>query len=193
MEIEQIDHYATPIGVEHHFSIVSEIEGPESFSDFFAILRQAGEEDVVYLHINSPGGRLDTTVQIINAMNECRAPVVTCAEGDIASGAAIIFFSGDAFKIASHCEFLIHTASGGNLGKISDNLSSVKFAVKRMEHLYEEVLGGFLTEEELTWVSRGEEFYLSSEDVKERIQGYMDRREQEEEEDGKDDMGAGEE
>ena len=45
MEIEQIDHYATPIGVEHHFSIVSEIEGPESFGDFFAILRQAGEED----------------------------------------------------------------------------------------------------------------------------------------------------
>lgn len=180
MEIEQIDHYATPIGVEHHFSIVSEIEGPESFGDFFAILRQAGEEDVVYLHINSPGGRLDTTVQIINAMKECRAPVVTCAEGDIASGAAIVFFSGDAFKIASHCEFLIHTASGGNLGKISDNLSSVKFAVRRMEHLYEEVLGRFLTEEELGWIGRGEEFYLSSEEVLERIDKFLEENEEEE-------------
>ena len=180
MDNTQINHYAVPTGVEHHFDLTDEIGGPEGFQDFFAILRQAGPEDLIYIHINSPGGRLDTTVQIINAMKECPAPIVTCAEGDIASGAAIIFFSGDAFKIADHCEFLIHTASGANLGKISDNLSAVRAAVKRMEALYVDVFGRFLAEEELAWVSRGEEFYLSSEEVLERIDKFLEENEEEE-------------
>lgn len=182
METKQINHYAVPAGVEHHFDLTYEIGDPEEFQDFFTILRQAGPDDLVYIHINSPGGRLDTTIQIINAMGECQAPIVTSAEGDVASGAAIIFFSGDAFKIGDHCEFLIHTASAGSIGKISDNLSAVRFAVDRLNKLYKSVLGGFLTEEELDWIGRGEEFYLSSEDVKERIQAYMDQMEQEEEE-----------
>lgn len=182
METKQINHYAIPAGVEHHFDLTFAIEDPDQFEDFFAVLRQAGPEDLIYIHINSPGGQLDTTVQIINAMDECAATIITSAEGQVASGAAIVFFSGHAFKIADHCEFLIHTASGGNLGKISDNLSAVRFQVDRMNKIYSDVLGGFLTEQELDWIARGEEFYLSSDEVKERIQAYVERMQEEAEE-----------
>ena len=182
METKQISHYATPAGVTHHFHLNCPIEEPDQFEDFFAILAEAGPDDIAFIHINSPGGSLDTTVQILHAMNTTAATVVTSAEGLVASGAAVVFFSGSAFQIADHCEFLIHTASGGGMGKISDNLSAVRFQVERMNNLYKSVLGGFLTEEELDWIARGEEFYMSSEDVRDRINAYIESMEQKEEE-----------
>lgn len=179
METKQISHYATPAGVTHHFHLNCAIEEPDQFEDFFAILSEAGPDDVVFIHINSIGGCLDTTVQILHAINTTPATVVTSAEGLVASGAAVVFFSGAAFQIADHCEFLVHTASGGNLGKISDNLSAVRFQVERLNNLYKSVLGGFLSEEELDWIARGEEFYMSSEDVRDRINAYIESMEEE--------------
>lgn len=181
-EIKQIDCVAVPQGYTYHFDLNCPIEDPGQFSNFFTILREASPDDIVFIHINSPGGSLDTTVQILNAMNTTKSTIVTSAEGMVASGAAVIFFSGHAFQIAEHCEFLIHTASGGNAGKISDNLTSVRFSVERLKHLYETVLGGFLKEEELEWIARGEEFFLTSEQVTERINTFIEEQQEEKEE-----------
>jgi ATP-dependent Clp protease, protease subunit len=179
MEENQINCIAVPNGYTYHFDLDRDIGGSEEFTNFFTILREASPEDIIYLHINSPGGSLDTTVQIINAIGSTKATVVTSAEGLVASGAAVVFFSGDAFQVGSHCEFLVHTGSSGSIGKVSDHLSAAQFANERIRRLYEDVLGGFLTEEELTSISRGEEFFMSSEDVVERIQNVMEQKEEE--------------
>lgn len=186
MDENQISCVAVPQGTTYHFDLDCDIGFPDQFSDFFTILRQASPDDVVFIHINSPGGSLDTTVQILHSIKQTSATVVTSAEGMVASGAAIIFFSGDAFQVADHCEFLIHTASSGSGGKISDTLSSVNFQVKRIKKLYEDVLGGFLLEEELDWIARGEEFYLNSEEVVERITLFAEAQQELEEEESND-------
>lgn len=175
METEQIRCTAEPQGTTYHFDLNCDIECPEQFEDFFTILRQAGPEDLVFIHINSAGGSLDTSVQIVNAIDGTQATVVTSAEGLVASGAACIFFSGHAFQIGKHCEFLIHTASGGHSGKINDTMTSVGFSIRRIKEFYEDVLGTFLTQEELDLVSRGEEFFLTSEEVTERINNVIEK------------------
>jgi len=181
-EVQEMNHYAVPMGIRHHFDLDFDIEESSQFSNFFSILREAGPEDVVYVHINCNGGSIDTTVQIVNAIKNSSATVITSAEGMVASGAAIIFFSGDAFQIGDHCQFLVHTASGGGPGKISDTMSFVSATTQRIQDLYADVFGGFLTEEELDSIRRGEEFYLTSEQVKERIQEFMAQQEEENEE-----------
>lgn len=182
-EDNQINCVAVPRGYIYHFDFDREIEESEEYTNFFTILREASPEDVVYIHINSPGGRVDTTVQIVNAIATTDATVVTCAEGLVASAAALVFFSGQAFQVGAHCEFLIHTGSCGQFGKLSDHLSAAQFANERIRRFYEDVLGGFLTEEELQAVSRGEEFFLFSEDVAERIQRVIETNEEEQKED----------
>lgn len=169
MDIEQIRCTAVPQGTTYHFDLNCDIEDPEQFGDFFTILREASPEDLVFIHINSAGGCFDTTVQIVNAMDRTQATVVTSAEGLVASGAACVFFSGHAFQIGKHCEFLIHTGSSRMSGKINDTMSCVAFTIKRIKEFYEDVLGEFLTEEELGLVERGEEFFLTSSEVEERI------------------------
>lgn len=178
MDIEQIRCTAVPQGTTYHFDLNCDIEDPEQFGDFFTILREASQEDLVFLHINSAGGCFDTTVQIVNAIDSTQAMVVTSAEGLVASGAACIFFSGHAFQIGKHCEFLIHTGSSRHSGKINDTMSCVAFTVKRVKDFYQDVLGTFLTEEELDLVSRGEEFFLTSKEVEERINKALEQTEE---------------
>lgn len=178
MEIEQIRCTAVAQGTIYHFDLDCDIGSPEQFSDFFSILREASQADIIIVHINSPGGDLDTTVQIVNAIETTQATVITSAEGLVASGAACVFFSGHAFQIGKHCEFLIHTASGGHSGKLNDTMTSVGFSIKRIKTFYEDVLGDFLTAEELDLVSRGEEFFLTSEEVEERIHAAAEKGEQ---------------
>lgn len=176
---EEINGYSLATSTEYHFEVNKEIECPEQFEEMIACLRQASPNDVVYLHLNSPGGCLETTIQVVGAMRNSQATVVTCAEGSVASGAAILFFCGEVMTLTDHCEFLIHTPRGGMGGKVPDQMSTLQSLERRVLRLYEDVFGGFLTEEELAEVGNGRELFLSSEDVEERIKQYMERMQQE--------------
>lgn len=172
-------HYAIPMGVEHHFHLDFVIEEPEDFHDFFTILRQAGKEDIVFLHINSPGGRVHTCTQIIHAINTTEATVVGCAEGDVASCAAFIFFSCHVFQVAEHSQFLIHNGEGGYVGKPSDTMSHSVAHNALVKSIVKETSGLFLTKRELKDVLKGRELYLSSKSVTNRINKAIERQEEE--------------
>lgn len=180
----ELHHYATPIGAEHHFFLDFIIEGPETFHDFFTILRQAGAEDVAYLHINSDGGRLDTAVQIIHAINTTEATVIGCAEGSVASAASSIFFSCHGFQIAEHCEFLIHNGRGGQVGKPNDNIAYAEAHNRRIENLLRSTVGRFFSKKEVKAILNGKEFFLTSEEVADRLTKVL---QQEQEEEGEED------
>lgn len=178
-QVPEVIYYSKPIAIEHHFEI-GPIDCPEQFKDLFAILRESGPDDVVYLHLNTPGGCLYTTIQIRNAMLSSKATVVTCAEGAVQSGGSILFFSGDAFVVGDHCDFLIHTASGrGPHEKVNDKLVSAQATSRLLEELYEDVFGGFLSKKELREIKEGRETYLTSGQVKDRVVAYMKKQQEE--------------
>lgn len=172
---------AKPMGVQYDFYLDFDIREPEPFYDFFSILREASPDDVVFIHLNSPGGSLDVTVQIMNAIQTTRATVIGCAEGLVASGAAFIFFSCHGFQIAEHSSFLIHSASGGFGGKISDVTADVTHSGSRMKNLMKSALGGFFTKKEIKKLADGREHYLSGEEVADRISDYMEKAQEEQE------------
>tara|TARA_R110000751_G_scaffold203900_1_gene308423 strand:- start:21 stop:599 length:579 start_codon:yes stop_codon:yes gene_type:complete len=181
-QYEEINGYSLATSTEYHFEVNKEIECPEQFEEMIGCLRQSGPNDTIYIHLNSPGGCLETTIQVIGAMRNSQATVVTCAEGSVASGAAIIFFAGHMMTLVPHCEFLIHTARGGMGGKLPDQLSTVASLERRLLTLYDDVFGGFLTKRELGQVKNGRELFLTSEDVEQRLQEYMARMQQDAEE-----------
>ncbi len=182
---QELHHYAVPLGVEHHYFIDFNLRGAEVFHDFFTCLRQAGPDDIVYIHLNSDGGSIDTMVQIIHSINSTQATVVGCAEGSVASAAAFIFFSCHAFQIADHCEFLIHNGSGGQVGKPNDNVAYANSHHKRIEGVVKRTAGKFLKKKDIAAILNGKELFLTSEEVSERIAKTIEKydRQQEEQED----------
>lgn len=182
METDMMHGTAKPLGVQYDFYLDFPIQEPEAFYDFFHVLREASPDDLVILHINSPGGHVDTCIQIINAINRTHATVIASAEGDVASSAAFIFFSCHGMQIGDHTSFLLHNGMGGAMGKPNDNLATVQAHSRQIKSLIKSTLSGFFTKKEIKQILNGREFYLSGQEVQERVEAALESMHQEEEE-----------
>ena len=168
-------------GIEHDFYISKEIGAPEDYIDLLDCLFKAGPEDTITIHINTPGGRLDTVVQINHAIQCTQAFVVTSAEGDVASGGSLLFFSGHGFMVSDHSLFLLHDAHGGFAGKGSDNIKTAMALNKQVASLYNAVYTPFFGEEVVDKVLNGSEEYFLGSEVKDVLGEYMKRQEEQQE------------
>jgi ATP-dependent protease ClpP protease subunit len=74
----------------------------------------------IKLHINSYGGSVDASVNIIDVIEMNRYPITTIAEGYVASAAADIFLAGHKRHIQKSTLLLIHQMRGHMLGTQSD-------------------------------------------------------------------------
>lgn len=161
----------------HHFYIHGEIDCSSDYVDLLDCLYTAGKGDIIYLHLNTPGGRLNTAVEIIHAMAQAEATVVTCADGQVASAGSLIFFAGDSFLVGEFCEVMLHDGSSGEWGKINENLISAQFTSNRLHTIYHKVYGRFLSGVEVDEVLGGKDMYLNAEEVEMLIEGYIESME----------------
>ena len=65
---------------------------------------------------------------------------------------------------------MLHDGSGGNIGKINENLKSAEFTAKRLSHIYHKVYGRFFSEEEVQSVLDGRDLYLDSAEVEKLLE-----------------------
>ena len=160
--------------ITYHFYIHGEIGDSEEYVDLLDTLYTAGDTDVIMIHLNTPGGYLNTAVEIIHAIAQCKATVITCADGQVASAGSLIFFAGHTFLIGEFCEVMLHDGSGGNIGKINENLKSAEFTAKRLSHIYHRIYGRFFSEEEVQSVLDGRDLYLTSDEVEALIEAAIE-------------------
>lgn len=62
----------------------------------------------IRLYINSPGGRVDAGLALLDTMRALSAPVVTICQGMAASMASVLFACGDRRWILPHATVMIH-------------------------------------------------------------------------------------
>lgn len=172
---------AQAVGITYHFYIHGEIGDSEEYVDLLDVLYTSSNTDIIMIHLNTPGGYLNTAVEIIHAIAQCEATVITCADGQVASAGSLIFFAGHTFLIGEFCEVMLHDGSGGNIGKINENLKSAEFIAKRLSHIYHKVYGRFLSYEEVEEVLNGRDLYLDSTEVEELIEKAIQEAGEEEE------------
>ena len=171
--------------ITYHFYIHGEIGDSDEYVDLLDTLYTAGETDIIMIHLNTPGGYLNTAVEIIHAIAQCKATVITCADGQVASAGSLIFFAGHTFLIGEFCEVMLHDGSGGNIGKINENLKSAEFTAKRLAHIYHTVYGRFFEYDQVEAILNGQDLYLNSSEVEQIIEEYI-KEQGGEEEDGED-------
>ena len=170
-EIKPFTYYDTPLNQKiHHFYISGGVEDPAKYIEMIHRIKTAGPNDIIYIYLNTPGGRIDTGIQIISAMTSSPAHIVTVLEGEVCSLGTLIFLSGDEFVVHDHCMFMIHNYSGGTYGKGHEQVAQLEAMTREFGKMAHDIYVPFLTEDELDRVIKGEDLWMGSDEVRIRLQ-----------------------
>ena len=170
----------------HHFYISSILEEPLKYSDMIFRIQTAGNDDVVFVHLNTDGGYLDTGIQIINAMKSSRAHVIASIEGEVSSMGTFIFLAADEFIVHDNSSMMIHNYSGGVFGKGHEQIAALESATIWSKDFMHRMYIPFLSEDEVDRVIAGEDIYMHPPEIRDRLinmveimQEELDSREEE--------------
>lgn len=167
-----------PGGMVHELRLDRPIEAPKDYADWVRTIRSAGENDLIELHLCTPGGRVDTTLYLAAALRDSPAHKHVIISGMCASGGTILMMCGDSWEIDPYTQFLFHNYSGGAMGKGHDIKLQTDYMMGMMEDVYKDFFDGFFDEEELTKVAHGLEHWMRAEEVGERLQDVTKCREE---------------
>lgn len=152
-----------------HFYLSESIGEPAEYIDMIHRITNAGSADVIFIHLNTNGGQLDTGVQIINAMQNTQARVITILEGLAYSLGTLIFLSGDEMVVNDHCMMMFHNFNGGIAGKGNEITLELEATNKWFATLAKQIYIPFLSEDEVHRLSRGEDFWMQSPEIRKRL------------------------
>ena len=158
MPIHQVSYY-----------LCGELQAPQYYTELFYTLRTAAETDLIYLHINSPGGDFNTGLQIINNMLASEAHVVTVLEARAYSMAAFIFLSGDELIVHDNCQLMFHTYSGIFAGKGNEQQAEIAAVGRWFEKVMRRICTPFLTDDEVDRILKGADYWIDSDDISRRL------------------------
>ena len=161
---------------EYSYPLYGEIGAAEDYIELCNLLRDASPNDEVVIYINSGGGSVDTGNQIINAIKDSNALVRGYIESNCGSMATMIFLACHAWSVTENSEFFIHTSSGGFFGKEPEMYKHMEFMRKQTHKMVRKRYTGFLTDAEIEKVLEGTDFYFDSEEILERLEGYVAHR-----------------
>lgn len=164
-----------PIGLIHDMYLCGEILGPENYIDYFEMIRNSNDNDIVRLHINSSGGDMSTAIQFVRSIQESPAHVVASAEGYCMSAATMIFLTADGFEISDHCLFMFHNYSGFSFGKGGEMYDQILNERKWSEKIIHSVYKDFLTEDEIKAILDNKDIWMDGEEVKVRLEAKIEK------------------
>jgi ATP-dependent protease ClpP protease subunit len=159
----------TFIAQHYHFYLSEEIVDPYLYTDMIHKIGGANSNDTVFIHLNTPGGQLDTGVQIINAMQNSQAKIVTVLESQAYSLGTLIFLAGDEMIVNDHCMIMFHNFNGSVIGKGNELTSQLEATIKWFFALAKKIYTPFLTEDEFQRITRGEDLWMHSPEIRKRL------------------------
>lgn len=158
-----------PLSILHTFYISGTIEDAKQYNEWFEVIRNANDTDVIKLHINSPGGDLFTAIQFMRVLNESDAMIVASVEGACMSAATMIFLCANQFEISEHSMFMFHNYSGMAIGKGGEMYDNITHERKWSEKIMRKVYENFLTEEEIKSILDNKDIWMEGEEVLKRL------------------------
>ena len=170
---EADEAYVTELGysveptVSHLFkvNITSDFEGPDYYTKVFNMLLQAAPTDVVRFIVSSYGGRMDGLQMLLEGIRLTDAHTEVLLVGNAYSCASLLCMAVDEVIVLPHADMLCHAVRFGISGKSQDIVAMTEHTTKGSLKLFEEYYEGFLSQEEIKNVLKGEELYLHADDI----------------------------
>ncbi len=151
------------------YYLCGDIQEPQYYTELFYTLRTASETDLIYLHINSPGGEFDTGLQIINNILASEAHVITVLEARAYSMAALIFLSGDELVVHDNCQLMFHIYSGSFAGRGNEQQAEVIAVSNWFEKVMSRLCSPFLSDAEIARILKGSDEWMDSDEIRRRL------------------------
>lgn len=152
-----------------HIYISEAIGEAVEYVDMIHRIATAGPADTISVHLNTPGGQLDTGVQIINALQNTQARVVTILEGVAYSLGTLIFLVGDEMVVNDHCMMMFHNFNSGLMGKGNEITLELEATNKWFATLAKQIYVPFLSDDEIHRLHRGEDIWMQSPEIRKRL------------------------
>jgi len=170
--------FCTPDSFTYEFYLDGTIDTANLYTEWFDDIRKASDVDTIIIHINSYGGDLDTTVQMMRALQETSATVVCSIEGACMSAATMIFLVADTYEVSPHSTFMIHNFSAGYAGKGGSIYSQAHYQKEWFAKLVKETYIGFLSEDEINSILDDKDIWLQMNEVVSRCKKLIESREE---------------
>ena len=154
-----------------YIDLIEEIGAPNEYAREFEILRQARKTDKVIVTINTPGGRLDTAVHLIDAIEQSKGQVTARLAGDGFSAGSLIFLSTKNKQVGRFGSLMLHRESGGIVGKGSDTEKQMEYQKKYMNEVYHAIYSKYLNERDMERLMEGVDLWYSANETKALVGG----------------------
>ena len=174
--------FAQPVSTVVNLYLCGEIKAAEEYVEWFQLFRAAGENDIIYIRINSEGGDLFAALQLVRAIQESNATIIASVEGICMSAATLIFLSADRFELSEHTMFMFHNYSSGTIGKGGEMYDQITHFRAWSDKLFNSFYKDFLTPEEIKSMLDNKDIWLDAEEVALRLKNKVEAAAAEEEE-----------
>jgi ATP-dependent protease ClpP protease subunit len=168
--------YSQPVAYKHELHLKGPVTDPEDYVEWNRLIRSAGPNDTIEFHINSPGGNVYSATELINSFLTTDAHIHVVLSGIVASAGTILMMVGDSFEIAPHTTFMFHNYSGGTIGKGNEMHVKMEYEREWSKEFMHDVYMDLLSEEEINQLLDGRDFWLSSDEIGERLQSMAEKR-----------------
>ena len=166
--------FAQPAATVVNLYLCGEIKAAEEYVEWFQLFRAAGENDVIYIRINSEGGDLFAALQLVRAIQESNATIIASVEGICMSAATLIFLSADRFELSEHTMFMFHNYSSGTIGKGGEMYDQITHFRAWSDKLFNSFYKDFLTPEEIKSMHDNKDIWLDAEEVAKRLKNKVE-------------------
>lgn len=151
------------------------IESAKQFIPAVEALMSAKPDDVVFVHLSTPGGSVNATDTFLTSLANCLCDnILFVASGGVCSAGTIILMwaNDNGYEIEYSPGFyaMVHTGSFGFGGKTSDFKSAVRFLLEKDEAETWATYKGFLSDEEVENMLFGREYWFDEHEFKVRLQ-----------------------
>lgn len=154
---------------EYHVYLFGEIIDPANYAKLVHLLSTAKSYEVFNIHLNTPGGMMDSGITIRNAISASNAKTVAKLSGTVASAGTMIALSCDEIEVTSNLAFMCHEVSISNMaGKFSDIKNTQNFYEKSFSRMSNDIYSGFLSDDEISEMHSGKELWMDEKEVLER-------------------------
>jgi ATP-dependent protease ClpP protease subunit len=162
------------IGTTYEVFLTGPIGAPDCYNELCFMLRTAKKGDEFNLHINTPGGVVDSGIMMVNAIKASKAHVNAILTGLVASAGTIVAMSCDSISVEDHLSFMIHNYSGGMQGKGHEMKARQNFTDANLTEAFNTFYKGFLSATEIKDVIEGKDLWFNSSEVQKRWDSKVD-------------------
>ena len=156
-----------PVVTEYSLYLSEFAENSTEFAMLLNELRNAKEEDIIKLFINSPGGHVSEGRALINTLQGNNADLHTELISQGHSMGALLFCIGSRRVIYENSSIMFHNYSGGMAGKGHEIEQWARHLSKNLNSFFKSIIIG-LTDEEIQELIEGKDFWFGAKEMCQR-------------------------